>query len=446
MAKICPREACEFLPAALEIQETPPSPIGRMISWSIVLLFFLAILWACLGKVDIVAVAHGKIIPGAHTKLIQPLEIGTVRAIHVTEGQAVGKGDVLVDLDATDANADQARIKEKLRNARLELFRATTLIQATENGAQFDDALVWPAGASAGVVATYRQLLRSQHQEHQARLASLDNDIQVKQAELAATQVVVKKLGATLPLIAERAASLKKLAAQKLVARDRFLELEQTHIEARQDLLASRQRLRGIRAAIRQVTYQRKAAEAAFINKSLAQVADAKQRTMGLEQELIKARQHSRLQQLTAPVAGVVQQLAVHTVGGVVTPAQTLMVIVPQEHNIEVEAMIANKDIGFISAGQAAEVKVEAFPFTKYGLIDAVLSNVSTDAVADKKLGLIYTARVLLKKHAIQVGRKLVKLSPGMAVTVEIKTGKRRLIEYFLSPLMQYVDESVKER
>lgn len=436
----------EFLPAALEIQEAPPSPIGRMISWSIVLLFSIAVIWAFVGRVDIVAVAQGKIIPSDRTKVIQPLEISTVRAIHVEEGQTVSVGDVLIELDATNADADRQSIDKELLSARLELARATALIKASEPASKKSISPSWPEAAGADAVATHQKLFKSQLREQRSRLAGLDNDIQEKQAELSATQEVVKKLEATLPLITERVDSLRKLVDEELVARDTFLELEQTRIEAQQDLAAAREQLKGIKAAIRQIRHQRRATEAEFMNSALAQATDAKRRVVGLEQELIKAQQRTRLQQLTAPVSGVVQQLAVHTVGGVVTPAQALMVVVPQEHNIEVEAMIANKDIGFVFAGQAAEVKVEAFPFTKYGLIEAELSSVSMDAVADEKLGLIYTARVLLKDNVIQVGKKLVNLSPGMAVTVEVKTGKRRLIEYIFSPLMQYVDESVRER
>lgn len=437
---------CEFLPAALEIQETPPSPVGRMISWSIVLLFAIAVIWASIGEVDIVAVAQGKIIPSERTKVIQPLEIGTVRAILVEEGQVVSRGDVLIELDPTNVQADLEGIKQELLSAKLELARASAIVRSKENDTLPIRKLPWPKDAGPGVIATYQKLLLGQLAEQQARLRGLDNDIQAKRAELSATQEIVKKLKSTLPLITERTESFKALSADAMVARSTYLELEQERIEMQQDLAASIERIKGVRAAIRQIEQQRKAAEAKFINTALIQVADAKKKIIGLEQELIKARQRTLMQQLTAPVSGVVQQLAVHTVGGVVTPAQALMVIVPQKHNIEVEAMIANKDIGFVYAGQVAEVKVEAFPFTKYGLIDAELLTVSMDAISDEKLGLVYTSRVLLKESVIQVGEKLVNLTPGMAVTVEIKTGKRRLIEYILSPLMRYVDESVRER
>ena len=182
------------------------------------------------------------------------------------------------------------------------------------------------------------------------------------------------------------------------------------------------------------------------MNKALGELADAKRRGQGLEQDNIKAIQRTHLQTLTAPVDGVVQQLAVHTIGGVVTPAQQLMVIVPREDKVEIEAVIENRDIGFVHEGQSAEVKVDAFPFTKYGTLAAELIDVSDDAIQDEKRGLIFMSHVRLEQTVMRVEDKLINLSPGMAVTVEVKTGQRRLIEYILSPLMQYADESIRER
>jgi len=436
----------EFLPAALEVQESPPSPLGRTILWTIMLLLASAVAWACIGKVDIVAVAPGKIIPGGRSKVIQPLEIGTVRTIHVEESQPVHEGDVLIELDATSTDADQERIREELLTAELEQVRAQALDLALEHGGHMPEALPWPAGAGADMIAIYDKWIQGQLREHQARQAALNDDIQSREAELSATRATIDKLERTLPLITERVASLSKLAAKGMAARAAFLELEQRRIETEQDLVTARERVKGIQAAISQRRQQRSAAAAEFMNTALKQAAEAERRVRVLRQELVKAKRRSRSQILTAPVSGVVQQLAVHTLGGVVTPAQPLMVIVPQDHDIEVEAMIVNKDIGFVHVGQDARVKVDAFPFTRYGIVDAELRTVSLDAIADEKQGLVYSARVALKENAIAVGDKQVNLVPGMTVAVEIRTGERRLIEYFLSPLMQYVDESLRER
>jgi len=437
----------EFLPAALEIQETPPSPIGRTISISIAVLFTIAVIWACVGKIDIVAVAHGKIVSSDRTKLIQPQEIGTVRVIHVKEGQAVNKGDVLVELDTTSTEADENRIGHETLLAQMEQIRATTLINAV-NTNQTNNSLDvnWPDNTAPEISTTQQQLLQGQWHEYQARLSSLNNEQIRRQAELAGTDEIIIKLETTLPLITERADSIKALSEKQMVSRNDYLVIEQERIEKAQDLAAQQKRRQELTATLDQIKQERKAYQAEFTNSALAQLAEAERKLNGLQQELVKAKQRTWLQKLTAPVNGVVQQLAVHTIGGVVTPAQQLMVIVPMEEGIEVEAVIENKDIGFVREGQTAEVKVDAFPFTKYGIIDAELLNVSNDAVPDENLGLIYTSRVLLKQSAILVGEKMINLSPGMAVTVEVKTGKRRLIEYIFSPLMQYVDESVRER
>ena len=431
----------EFLPAVLEIQESPPSPLGRTMLWVFVAFFIIAIGWAIIGKIDIVAVAQGKIIPGDRIKVIQPLEIGTVLAIHVQEGQTVKQGDPLIELDATSSGADQQRLRNELMTAQLDAARLRAL-SATAPEAEF----TLPAHADRAQAALQKQMLRNQLEEQAARLSALDSAITQRQAEYATTQDTVAKLEATLPLITQRTQSLKNLADKKLVAENTWLELEQQRLEQHHDLATQRNRLKEITAAIASAEQQRLALHAEFRRTTLTELAKTAERITALHQELIKAQQRTTLQRLTAPVSGVVQQLAIHTVGGVVTPAQQLMVIVPNEHTLEVEALVQNKDIGFVHAGQAAEIKIETFPFTKYGIIDAEIRHISNDAIADEKLGLIYAARVLMKTSVINVDGKQVNLTPGMAVTVEIKTGKRRLIEYFLSPLLQYGQESVRER
>ena len=447
MTKQRNRHECEFLPAALEIQETPPSPIGRAISISIAALFTITVIWACVGDVDIVAVAQGKIVPSGRTKVIQPLEIGTVRAIHVQEGQRVNKGDLLLELDTTSTEADEHRIDQESQLAKMEQLRTTALIDAIDKKTEAAGLHVsWPQQANKALLVTQRQLLQGQWQEYRARIQAQKNERFRSQAELGATEEVITKLRQTLPLVSERAESLKTLSKQQLAARNTYLELEQQRIEQQQDLAAQEKHAQELRAQIARLEEEQKAYQASFKNDLLGKLADAERRLNGLEQEMVKAKQRTWLQRLSAPVDGVVQQLAVHTIGGVVTPAQQLMVIVPREDGVEVEAVIENRDIGFVFEGQTAEVKVDAFPYTKYGIINAELINVSNDAVHDDNLGLIYTARVLLKQSAIRAGEKLVKLNPGMAVTVEIKTGTRKLIEYIFSPLMEYVSESVRER
>lgn len=265
-------------------------------------------------------------------------------------------------------------------------------------------------------------------------------------AELRSTGLDVARLEMVLPIIHRRADALKDLQAKKLVSEHDYLQLEQERIETRQELAIARSRIDEIEAEIQEAEQQRTAVAAEFRRSTLSDIQAASRELTAVEKEHIKARERNQRQKLYAPVPGVVQQLAVHTLGGVETPAQELMLIVPQGDNLEVEAWLPNKDIGFVREGQVAEVKVETFPFTKYGTIDGEILDVSNDAVADEHLGLVYAVRAMMQKSVIQVGERLVNLTPGMAVTVEVKTGERRLIEFVLSPLLRGIRETARER
>ena len=429
----------EFLPAVLELQESPPSPVGRAIGVIIILVFLAGIAWASFGKIDIVAVAQGKIIPTGYTKVIQPLEAGVIKAIHVRNGQPVAQGDVLIELDTATAGADQDRLANELLAAQMEAARLRALLAGRST-------LDVPAGANAKVVALQNQMLLDQLAEHKARLASMRLLIKQRASAIEQTKARIKSLETTLPMLAERSKSFERLLEKKYVSRFQYLEFEEDRINKEHQLVVFRQRLAQDRSALAEARENRQALRSEFKKARQAELAVIQTRAASLAQELIKAQTRTGRQRLTAPVAGVVQQLAVHTVGGVVTPAQQLMVIVPEQNRIEVEAWVQNKDIGFVNPGQNAEIKVEAFPFTRYGTIAGEIKSLSKDAVPIENVGLVYAARVAMAQSTIQVEDKTVQLSPGMNVSVEIKTGQRRLIEFFLSPLFRAGKESLRER
>ncbi len=366
----------EFLPAAVEVQEAPPSPLGRAIARTLMILFGLAVLWALIGKIDIVAVAQGKIVPNDRSKVIQPLENGVIKAIHVRDGQRVRAGDPLIEIDTT-SGSDRERFSNEHIAALIEVARLRALMAGKND---FDA----PPGADAALVQNQRRQLRDQLLE----LRSLQS----------------------------KAEAFRKLYDKRMVSQLQYYEAEQQR--------------------------------AAKAQEHAAALSAAETRAISLSKELDKAQTRAHQQYLTAPISGVVQQLAVHTVGGVVTPAQQLMVVAPVEGgNLEIEAFIENKDIGFVEENQPAEIKVESFPFTRYGVIEGKVLSLSRDAVPLEKVGYVYAARVSMARSSMRVENdKDVTLTPGMTVTVEIKTGSRRLIEYFLSPLLRGVQESIRER
>lgn len=429
----------EFLPAVLELQETPPSPVGRAIGLVMILVFATGIAWASLGQIDIVAVAQGKIIPTGNIKVIQPLETGVIKAILVKDGQAVSTGDTLIALDTTASGADQERLTQEYRTALVEAARLRALIAGKS-------ALKAPKDAPPQTLALQRQMLRDQLAEYHARLASAASLINQRAAAIEETQAQIESLETTLPMLQERSRAFEQLLEKKYVSRLQYLQLEEDRINKQQQLAALKQQLAQDRAALTEAKQNHQAIQSEFKKTHQAELAVIETKAASLSQELIKAKTRTRLQKLAAPVDGVVQQLAVHTIGGVVTPAQQLMVIVPKEERIEVEAWVENRDIGFVNPGQTAEIKVEAFPFTRYGTIEGTITSLSKDAVPIEKVGLVYAARVAMGKTTIEVENKTVNLSPGMNVSVEIKTGQRRLIEFFLSPLLRGAKESLRER
>ncbi len=433
----------EFLPAALSLQETPVSPAPQVTMRLLMGFAGIALLWALFGRIDVVATAHGKIIPNDHSKVIQSTETAKVTAIHVRDGQQVTAGQYLLELDATVTEADATRVANDLALARLRAARAETMLGAMQGGTPLLKSV---EGVSVEQRASEQRLLEGQHTEYRAKLGGLSAEISRRRAELRSAEEILNKLEQTAPMARQRARDFEDLLKKNFVAKHQYLEQQQAAIEQEQDLAAQRAKRDEIRAALLESTHQREALSAETRRVMLDQLHEAEQQTVSLTQDLIKAENHHGLMMLTAPVDGTVQQLVMHTVGGVVTPAQPLMVIVPKDNPLEVEAFVENKDIGFVFAGQDAEAKIETFPFTKYGTIPAQVVHVSSDAIQDEKRGLVYTAKVKLERSTVPLEEKTVNLSPGMAVTVEIKTGRRRVIEYFLSPLLQYKDESLRER
>lgn len=434
----------QFLPAALELQETPVSPAPRIAMWLLIAFAFIALLWAVFGHMDVVAVAHGKIVPNDRTKVIQPFETATVKAIWVSDGQTVKAGEVLIELDTTNTAADTTRVANDLITAQAQAARAKALLMAIASGKAPTIGRI--ADINANRLAQEQRMLEGQYSEYQAKFARIDADIAKREAELRSTQEIVWKLEQTAPIARQRAQDFKDLVEKNFISKHGYLEKEQVRIEQEADLATQRSRIKELTAALQEGRGQKTSLVAETRRLALDSLNEAEQKATTYGQELVKAQSRGKLMTLTAPVDGTVQQLAVHTVGGVVTPAQPLMMVVPKDNPIEVEAFVENKDIGFVNPGQEAVVKVETFPFTKYGIIDAKVTHVSNDAVNDEKRGLIFPARVNLSRVTIQVENKTVNLSPGMAVTVEVKTAQRRVIEYFLSPLLQYKDESLRER
>jgi hemolysin D len=459
--------ARQFLPAALEILETPASPIGRTIAGSIILFFSIAIAWATFGHVDIVATASGKIVPTGRTKTIQPLETGIVSAIHVRDGDKVTAGQALIELDRTVTQAERKRVEQDLFLSQLDVARLSSL-HASFDSLSSPANIVAPAGSAERDVARTRSAMRAQANEQIAKMAALDQQIEQKQAEAQSISAAIAKIEASLPLW-EEAATIRRNAMEIQYGNHIAYLDAQTHlVDQQNERIVQQRKLVEISAARRALERQLGQTKSGFERQVLSDLSDAQKKVDEFSQDFIKAERKMNEQILRSPIDGTVQQLALHTVGGVVTPAQQLMLVVPADSKLEAEAMISNRDIGFVSEGQAAEVKIDTFNFTRYGLIEGKVVSISRDAIVKDKpqdsssrgksggalsdssepagQELLYSARIALDRTDMQIDDKVVDLTPGMAVTVEVKTGTRRIIEYVMSPLLRYRQESIRER
>ncbi len=409
-------QEAEFLPAALSLQEKPVSSTARLTGRLLMLLVCLTLLWSIIGKIDIIVNATGKIIPSDRTKTIASIDVASVKALHVLEGQAVKAGDVLIELDASAFNADHDKAAGDQMEATLQMARSRALIAAVNN--LKPPLLSGIPGIPAVKIKAQQMHLEGQYQDFWAKLRHIEEEI--------------SKCESALPLATQRARDFQDLAKNNDVSQHAYLEKEQARIDLAGQLAAARSQ----RAALIEET-KKNAYDALTEGGKIAAES---------QQDALRSGSHSRLLKLTAPVDGTVQQLTVHTVGGVVPAAQPLMSIVPKQKQVEVEAFMENKDVGFVVEGQSAEVKIDAFEYTKYGTIPGKVTHVSRDAIQDEKKGLIYSVKVVLDKSSIAVEGRNMPLTAGMSVSVEIKTGTRRVIEYVLSPLLQHRRESLNER
>ena len=451
----------EFLPAALEVVETPPSPTGRALGLIIILFFAIAVVWAVFGKVDVLATAPGRLIPAGDVKVIQPLDPGVVRVIHVQDGDHVKAGQLLIELDPTQTGADTTRLSHDLAQARLDVARLTALTDAFEHGGAPRFAV--PVDAPADMVVQARQAMRAQYDQQAAKLADLGQQISQKGAEAAEVSATVDKINAQIPMLSDKERIHRELTQQGFGTSLSYLDAQQQLAEARHEVGVQKQRGAQALDARGALVKQRDAARAQYAAELFADLRKAQEQQNELSQELIKAQNKSSGALMRAPIDGVVDQLAVHTLGGVVTPAQHLMIVVPDSRNLMIEAQLANRDVGFVHPGQLVKVKVETFNFTRYGLVDGHVVDVSKDVVVQddprqpgaadaaatgepRRPSATYVARIVLDRTSMIIDGRSEPLQPGMAITAEIKTGNRSIMDYLLSPIARHTQESLHER
>jgi hemolysin D len=452
----------EFLPASLEVTDTPPNPLGRATALMLCFVVLAGLCWATFGKVDIVAVASGKIISHLRTQVVQPFETASVEAVLVTPGQRVHAGDALIEFDKTAALAERARAASDLVAAELDEMRLAAFLDGA-TGAPFETIL---AATALDRVRAQTQLA-AQIAARASQLAGLVQQRAQHVADREAQRQTATKIDQILPMVAQRAdirTRASEIGNASVIAR---LESQQLLVETRAEREITEAKIASLDAAIAGLDEKVVATAAEIRTNAMNDLSKARERARAAEEALAKASRRAELQTLRAPIDGTVQQMHVASVGGVVTPAQQLLSVVPDDDRIEVEAVLENRDVGFVEVGQRVELKVDAFPFTRYGLLagevvaidrDAEAAPVNPNAVhgterqadeidrVEASERLRYTVRIALAQGTFNVDGRAATLLPGMSVKAEILTGKRRIIDFLLAPLREHAHDAMRER
>ncbi|TAU35286.1 HlyD family type I secretion periplasmic adaptor subunit [Rhizobium leguminosarum] len=471
------RKDQEFLPAALEILEIPPSPVGIYLSALICALVTIALAWAFVGRIDIIASAQGKIHPTGRVKVVQSLQTGKVKSMPVINGMKVSKGEVLLALDDGEVQAQVAGTQATLASYRAEMERRQIAVNAVRgidpaNITSIEaPAIAWDALIPRSIQLREDSVLRGDFNQLRSELSSIEAQISQK---LAAAENLVATMAAQSELIAtlqDRSDIRQTLVATQAGSKSDWLDtLEKVKTE-QVTLTSERGELADTRAQLEVLRRDFVKTREAFVADNLQKFADAARQADDLEQKLKQAQTELDQTVLKSPIEGVIQDSSVTTIGQVVTSGAQLMRIVPADPALSIEAYLPNGDIGFVRTGQAVSVKLEAFPFTRYGTVPGVITHIAKDAIpepdaqqieadparttdagisitgqADRTQNLVFPITVELERNTIVADGQTINLSPGMAVTAEIKTGRRRILEYVFSPIVEVAESAMHER
>ncbi len=460
----------EFLPAALEILETPLSPVGRVMNLTICSFVAAAVAWSCVGRVDIIATAQGKVQPVGRTKVIQPMETGKVLAVLVENGRRVRAGDSLVTLDPGENLADEAGAMASLQSARAEVARRTAALAAASGRSPGTvPAVAFASDAPAAVVGRERRVLVGDLAQLASAVASLNGQAREKAAERERLKGTIDAQRALVATLRERVDMRSQLFQTKTESRAKVIDALETTQGQEATLASETGQLGEIEAALGRIDRDVDKAYGAFSAENAQKLADAERTVDEDGQKLAKAQVRSGHMTLRSPVDGTVTGLTVTSVGQVLTVGEQVMQVVPSDAAVEVEAYLPNADVGFVRTGQVAIVKVDSFPFTDFGTIDASVVRVARDAIpqpdADQREGnpaaasrdgmfggaqrvqnLVYPITVTLDRTSMRSEGEDVPLLPGMSVSVEVKTGTRRIISYLLGPVLQVATTALHER
>jgi HlyD family secretion protein len=452
-AKRLSKDELDFAPGLLSIQESPPAKLPRVVLYSVALLFGILLVWAIFAELDVVASADGRLIPQTYVKIVQPSEAGVVRDILVSEGQVVHTGEVLMRMDARLMQADARALRSEFDLKRLILRRIDAELKDRPMQKKGDDPLV--------LFVQVEQQQMARRQAYQDALAQERANYSKTKNDLAAAKEVLQKLTEIVPTYRRSADAFERLGKDGFYSTLAVEEKHRDRIEKEQDLRAQQANVESLKDSV--LASQRKLAQikSAYHSELQNERVETESQFQKLGEEIEKIEHKSELLVLRAPQRGVIKDLATHTIGTVVSPGSVLMSLVPQDDPLQAEIQVKNEDVAFVHEQQRVKIKLAAYPFQKYGMLDGVVSHLGPDAAeapsagnsagkaagdADPSGGLRYKALVKLDEQHLQTDGLRMKLTPGMQVVVEIHQGKRTVMAYLLSPVHKAWQEAGRER
>ncbi len=424
----------EFKPAIVEIEDRPVNPLGRAVLWIILSVITFGSLWLFLAKVDVVISARGKFIPTGEIKILQPIETGVISKILVKEGDEVKKGDILMQIDPSVTQTNLETKKRDLELLGFEIIKLKALIDERE--------ITYENNSSLFKLQKNLFTNKKESFERQLKLLNEQHNQVIEQLNSIKTDKI--KLSQLLQNEQEKEQRLKKVL--DLIAKNEYTTVQNTIIDHKENIKKTEFKIKELKSKLNEIAKQKKLNKSEFKSKLLEELTIKKKESNNIKAEIKSIHFRNKKQSIISPVDGYIAKLLVHTIGGVVTPAEKVISIVPKNAPLIIKAEVQNKDIGFIKKGMEVAIKIDTFDFQKYGLVEGTVKHIINDAIEDEKKGLYYEIYVIPKQNYLIIEKEKKLLTSGMGVTAELKVGKRRVIEFFIYPLIKYLDEGVSVR
>ncbi len=425
-----------FKPHLVEIEDRPVSPLGRMILWTILIFMALAALWLFLGKTDVVISSRAKIIPIGDVKVLQPLSTGAVKKIFIKTGDLIKKDDPLIEIDPTVEETNIEAKKSTLALLELEASKIRSLINNTP--------FVIPKDSNAAMASMMQGTYDTERESIVEQKKQIDLQIRQLEEQIRATQIGKDRMDKLYRLGIQEQNRLKKVL--DIIAKDQYHQLQKQNMSYKNESTKLSHDILRLQEQLHEIKMQKTLIDQNFQNRFYAELAQKEKEIVAYRSDINTIEFRMKKQVIVSPVDGIVAQLAVNTVGAVVTPAEKLITIVPKDVPIQLKATVANKDIGFVRVGMDVAIKIDTFNFQRFGLIDGIVTKIAANAIEDKKLGLVYEVFIEPQQLFLHVEGEDRYLMPGMSATAELKVGKRRIIEFFVYPLIKYFNEGISVR